>query len=134
MIRFQMTAKRAGIKPALFDSLVSGVYSGLEVGRRLGTHLAEAITAIHRPVAPGSKRHHCVIPAFCAVDWIHFFGAVLVHSRRPLLGPSYCSTAATAFRFVAEPSGLEKFLFPSRKNEFPATLHAVQGSICQCHW
>ena len=129
-----MTAKRAGLEPALFDSLISGVYSSLEVRWRLGTHFAEPITAIHRPVAPRSKRHHCVIPTFGTVDWIHFFGAILVHSRGPLLGPSYCSTAATAFRFVAKPSGLEKFLFPRRKNEFPATLHAVQGSICQCHW
>ena len=118
----QWQNKGLAIRQPLLSSTLS--WPDLETGRRRGAHFAEAITAVDRPVAPGPERHHCVVAALGAIYWVHLFGAILVHTGRPLLGPAHCPTTTAAFGLVTEPPCLEKFLFSRRKDEFPATLHA----------
>ena len=93
--------------------------------RSLVAHLAETITAIDRPVAPGTKRHHGVAAALGAGDWIHFPWSVLVHTPRPLFGAAHCTAATTALGFVAKTPRLEKLLFARSKDKFSAAFHAI---------
>ena len=97
----------------------------LGTGRRLGTHLAEAITAVNGSIAPRPEWHHGIGTAFGAVDWVHLFGSVLVHASRPLFRAAHCATTTAALGLVTEPSSLEKFLLPRCENELPPTLHAI---------
>ena len=98
--------------------------------RRLGAHLAETITAIDRPVAPGTEGHHGVVAALAAGDWIHFPWSVLVHTPRPLFGAAHCTAATTALGFVAKTPRLEKLLFARSKYKLSAALHASYCPVC----
>ena len=105
------------------------MWSGLEARRRLGAHLAEAITAVHRPIAPGPEGHHGVVAAFGAIDRVHLSGSFLAHPPRPLLGAAHRPATSAAFGFVTETPGLEEFLFSRGKGEFSATLYASKGFV-----
>jgi sulfur carrier protein ThiS len=109
----------------VIGSLYSEPSPVLGTGRRLGTHIAEAITAVNGSIAPRPEWHHGIGTAFGAVDWVHLFGSVMVHASRPLFRAAHCATTTAALGLVTEPSSLEKFLLPRCENELPPTLHAI---------
>jgi hypothetical protein len=75
------------------------------------------------------------LAALGADDWVHFPGAILIHTAAASLFTAANRTAtAAALGFIPEPASLEEFLFPGSEYELGATFHADQGFVRQRHW
>ena len=88
----------------------------------LGSHCAEAIAAVNRPVAPWDERNHRVDAALGADYRMHFprcagIAALLIFARS--------TTFRAALGFVSVPSRRKEFLFPDREGKRRRTLHTA---------
>ncbi len=87
----------------------------------LASHCAEAIAAVHGPVAPGDERNHGVGATLGADHGMHFprcagVAALLILSRS--------TTIRAALGLVGVPSRREELLLPNREGKPRTALHA----------
>ncbi len=87
----------------------------------LASHCAEAIAAIHGPVAPGDERNHGVGATLGADDGMHFPGCAGVAA---LLIFARSTTVRAALGLVGVPSRRKELLLSSREGKRRTTLHA----------
>ena len=93
----------------------------------LGLCLPEAVAAVNGPVAPGPEWHHGVVATLGAYYGIHLSGLVGIHAAA-LFGPADRPATPATLGFVGKASGIEKFLFSSRKDELPPHTPRISKS------
>ena len=89
----------------------------------LASHGAEAVTAIHWPIAPRQERHLGVNTTLGANRWMHLpLATAVATTTTTLLVPAGATASRAAAGLIREPLGSKKLLFAGCEYEHGATV------------